>query len=237
MTSLHTILVPGLACSARLYDAALPALWTHGSVSVADTRRDDSIGAMADRLLSSAPDRFALVGVSMGGYVALEVVRRAPSRVAALGLVSTSAHPDGPTEIAGRRAQAATTLEGRYAAVVDGAFPVLVDPSHRDDGALLDAWRRMAHEVGPDAFVRQLQACIDRDDLRPLLPTITCPTTVVHGLGDQLMPADLARETAAAVPGSTLALIAGAGHMALQEDPDAVLAALDDLLSVAPARS
>ena len=233
MTLVHTILVPGLACSAGVYGHVLPALWAHGAVTVADTRRDDSIGAMADRLLRSAPDRFALVGVSMGGYVALEVVRRAPSRVSGLGLVSTTARPDGPDQIAGRRAQAAATRDGRYAAIVDGAFPVLVDPSHRDDAELLDTWRRLAHEVGPDAFVRQLRACIDRHDSRPLLPEITCPVTVVHGLGDQLLPVDLARDTAAAIPGASLELIPDAGHMALQENPGAVAAALDQLLHAA----
>ncbi|WP_456844482.1 alpha/beta fold hydrolase [Cellulomonas sp. P5_C6] len=228
---MQTVLVPGLACSARLFDSLVPALWAHGAVTVADTRRDDSIAGMAQRLLDSAPDHFALVGASMGGYVALEVVRRAPERVVALGLVSTSARPDSAEETAGRRKQAAATRTGRYRAVVDAAFPVLVDPAHRDDSELLAVWRRLADEVGPDAFVRQLQACVDRVDSRPLLPTLTCPTTVVHGLGDQLMPVETARETAAAIPGANLVLVERAGHMVLQEKPGDVAAALGALLT------
>ena len=75
MEPVHTIMVPGLACSARLYSTILPTVWAHGAVTVADNRRDDTMSAMAQRLLADAPARFALVGLSLGGYVALEVIR------------------------------------------------------------------------------------------------------------------------------------------------------------------
>ena len=117
----HTILVPGLLCSPRLYAPVLPALWRCGAVTVADTRRDRSIPAIAARLLAEAPERFALAGLSMGGYVALEVVRQAPERVAALALLSTSARPDTPEQTAVRREQLAMVAEGRFDEVVTPA--------------------------------------------------------------------------------------------------------------------
>src|SRR5664279_5759606 len=90
---LHTVFIPGLLCSARLYDPLLPAAWAHGAVTVADTRRDDTIHAMGARLLHDAPERFVLVGLSMGGYVAHEVMRQAPERVSGLALIGPSPRP------------------------------------------------------------------------------------------------------------------------------------------------
>src|SRR5882672_7717412 len=93
---LPIVLVPGLICSARLYAEQIPALWRFGPVSIADHRRDDTMEAIAARILASAPPRFALAGLSMGGYVALTMLRRAPERVARLALLDTSARPDTP---------------------------------------------------------------------------------------------------------------------------------------------
>src|SRR5579883_3245029 len=93
-TDLPTVLVPGLNCSARLYAPQIPALWRFGPVTVADHTRDDSMPAIAARILASAPPRFALAGLSMGGYIAFEIMRQAPQRVLRLALMDTSARPD-----------------------------------------------------------------------------------------------------------------------------------------------
>lgn len=93
---LHTVFIPGLLCSARLYDPVLPTAWAHGAVTVADSRRDNTIHGMAARLLDDAPERFVLVGLSMGGYVAHEVMRQAPDRVIGLALI---APPRDPTQL------------------------------------------------------------------------------------------------------------------------------------------
>jgi len=227
---LHTVLVPGLACSARLFEELMPYVWAHGAATLSDTRRDDSIGGIAERLLADAPPRFALAGISMGGYVALEVVRQAPERVRGLALISTSARSDTPEQEASRRQQINLTHAGKYNELVEAVFPVLVDPDHRDDARLAGFWSQMAHEIGPDVFCTQLEAVVNREDSRSLLPTIDCPTAVIHGAGDQLMPPDHAHETAAGIPHATITIVDGGGHMVAQEQPAAVGTAVDLLL-------
>lgn len=234
---LHTVMVPGLLCSARLYEQLLPTAWSHGSVTVADNRRDRTVGAMADRLLAAAPDRFVLVGLSMGGYVALEVVRRAPERVSGLALLCTSARADSDEQLASRREQEQAVLAGRFDELVEAVFPVLVDPSNAERADLADFWRTMAHEVGPDAFVNQLTLASGRPDSRPHLGSIHCPTAVVHGEGDRLITADHAVEAAAGVAGARLTLVPAAGHMLAQERPEALAVALDELFDEVAARS
>jgi pimeloyl-ACP methyl ester carboxylesterase len=163
-------------------------------------------------------------------------VRQALGRVRALALISTSATPDTPEQADSRRRQLDLARAGRYDDIVTAAFPLLVDPSHRDDAELAAFWSLTAHEVGPEAFCTQLKAVIDRPDSRPVLSTINCPTAVIHGAGDQLITLDHGRGTAASVPFATLTVVEAAGHLAAQEQPAAVGKALDALLSQASAR-
>ena len=235
MTSpgVSTVLVPGLACSARLWDTLLPTAWAYGATTVADTRRDRTIGDMADRLLADAPPEFALAGISMGGYICFEVIRRAPHRVRALALISTAAAPDTAEQSASRRTQLAMARDGRYDDLVAAAFPFLVDDVHHNNANLAAFWSTMAHDVGADAFITQLQAVIDRADYRLTLRTITCPTAVIHGTGDRTIPVSNAQDTADAVPRATLTLVGDAGHMAAQEQPEQVSSAFSALLDQA----
>src|SRR6478752_2556109 len=101
--SLPIVLVPGLNCSPRLYAAQMPALWRFGPVTVADHTRDDTMGSIVRRILGSAPPRFALAGLSMGGYVALEIVRQAADRVVRLALLDTGPGADAPEAAQKRR--------------------------------------------------------------------------------------------------------------------------------------
>jgi len=123
---LPVVLVPGLTCSARLYADQIPALWRFGPVMVADHRRDDSMAAIARRILANAPPRFALVGLSMGGYIAFEIMRQAPARVAKLALLDTGARPEAPEQTERRRTALALAKAGRYSEVLDLAYPVYV---------------------------------------------------------------------------------------------------------------
>jgi pimeloyl-ACP methyl ester carboxylesterase len=231
----HTVLVPGLLCSARLYEQLLPAVWAYGGVTVADNRRDTTVTAMAQRLLTAAPDRFVLAGLSMGGYVALEVMRLAPERVSGLALISTAARPDSPEQVASRRAQAQAVAAGRFDELVEAVYPLLVDGGNLGRTDLAAFWTTMAHEIGPDAFISQLTAVMARPDSRPDLAAIRCPTAVIHGTGDRLITPDNAVEAADAIPGAQLILVAHAGHMIAQEQPGAVAAAVKELLdAVAP---
>lgn len=227
---METILVPPLLCSSRVYEPVLDAVWAHGAVTIADTLHDDTIAAMAARLLRGAPARFALLGTSMGGYVALEVVRQAPERVSGLALVSTSARADSADQLAARRRQSEMVEQGRFDALVDAAYPAVVAERNESAPGLLGAWRAMAAAVGPEGFLRQQAATMARSDSCDLLAGITCPTVVVHGAQDRLIPVAAGEEIAAAVPGATLRLVADAGHFLLLEQPEAAEAIVDEFL-------
>lgn len=233
---MQTILVPPLLCSAAVYGPILDVAWAHGAVTVADTLHDDTVAGMAARLLRDAPAQFALLGTSMGGYVALEVVRQAPHRVSALALVSTSARADTSEQRASRERQSRLVEAGEFDRLVDAAFPGVVAEQHEDDAALLDLWRATARAVGAEAFLRQQRATMGRDDARDLLPTITCPTTVIHGADDRLIPLERGAECAEAIPRAELVIVEDAGHFLFGEQPGASVSAVADFLDAVDQR-
>src|SRR3978361_1492115 len=110
------LIVPGLGGSPRMFAPVLSPLWRFGPVAVANHIRDDSMGAIARRILAEAPPRFALAGHSMGGYIAFEIMRQAPDRVAKLALINTQARPDTAEATARRRGQMARAQDGEYQA-------------------------------------------------------------------------------------------------------------------------
>jgi pimeloyl-ACP methyl ester carboxylesterase len=226
-----TMLIPGLTCSARLYAEQIPALWRFGPVTVADHTRDDSMAAIARRILAGAPPRFALAGLSMGGYIAFEIMRQAPDRVAKLALLDTGARAEAPEQTERRKVVIALAKSGRYAEVPEIAFPLYVHRNRHHDAALKETVRMMAAETGVDAFLRQQQAIITRPDSRPGLGAIKCPTLVLVGDGDEATPPELAREIAGAIGGARLAMIADCGHLSTLEQPQKVTAALVDWMT------
>ena len=231
--TLPVVLIPGLNCSARLYAEQIPLLWRFGPVQVADHTRDDSMDAIATRVLAAAPPRFALAGLSMGGYLALTIVRRAPERVQRLALLDTSARPETPEQTARRKPQIALAEAGRFAEVSALQFPVFLHRNRQGDEALRARVRRMAEETGAQAFLRQQQAIMRRADTRPFLSAIECPTLVLVGDGDELTPPALSQEIAAGVAGSRLVVIADCGHLSTMERPDPVNRALSDWIEIA----
>lgn len=224
--SLPLILVPGLNCSARLYAEQIPALWPFGPVTVADHVRDDSMAAIARRILAAAPPRFALAGLSMGGYIAFEIMRQAAGRVARLALLDTAARPETPEQTKARLPRIALAESGRFAGETDLQFPKLVHRSRHGDAALKNIVRAMADETGAEAFLRQMHAVMARPDSRPGLSAIACPTLVLVGDGDELTPPPLAEEIAAGISGARLVVIPQCGHLSTLERPQAVNAAL-----------
>jgi len=223
---LPIVLVPGLLCSARLYAEQIPALWRFGSVSIADHRRDETMDAIAVRILAESPPRFALVGLSMGGYIALTIVRKAPERVVRLALLDTSARPDGPAGSERRRALIALAESGRFSEVPDLLFPLFVHRDRHGDESLRAIVRAMAEETGAEAFVRQQRAIMTRPDARPLLASISCPTLVLVGDGDELTVPALSEELATGIAGACLVVVPDCGHLSTLEQPGAVNAAL-----------
>jgi len=224
--ALPTVLVPGLNCSARLYAEQIPALWRFGPVTVADHTRDDTLAAIARRLLAAAPPRFALVGLSMGGYISFEIMRQAPERVEKLALLDTGARAETPEQTKARLPRIELAKRGRVAEVADVQFPVLVHESRYGDEALRRLVRTMGEETGAEVFLRQQTAVMARPDSRPGLAAIACPTLVLVGDGDALTPPALAREIAAGIRGSRLVVIPECGHVSTIERPEAVTSAL-----------
>ncbi|MEA2878643.1 MAG: hypothetical protein QOF14_3839 [Hyphomicrobiales bacterium] len=228
---LPIVLVPGLNCSPRLYAPQMPALWRFGPVTVADHTRDDSMAAIARRILDAAPPRFALAGLSMGGYIALEIVRQAPGRVANLALLDTGSRADTAEATQRRHAAIAGVEAGRYEWGIDAQFPLYVHPDRVSDKALKSDYLAMCHDVGPQAYVRQQRAIMTRVDSRPLLPMIDCPTLVLVGAEDAATPPELSEEMAAGIPGATLVKVPGCGHLSTMERPEAVTKALVEWMS------
>ena len=221
-----SVLIPGLFATPDFYAAQMPALWQRGAVQVANHARDATMAAIAQRVLDEAPARFALVGHSMGGYVAFEILRQAPARVERVALLDTSARPDAPEQSERRRTLIEQARQGRFDAIADQLYPALVHPSHHDDPELRQRVRDMARDTGADAFIRQEQAIIGRPDSRPSLRLIDCPTLVLVGEDDALTPPGLAREIATGIPRANLVVVPTCGHMSAIEQSDAVTAAL-----------
>jgi pimeloyl-ACP methyl ester carboxylesterase len=225
------LLVPGLNCSPRLYAAQIPALWRLGLVIVADHRRDDTIAGIARRILATAPSHFRLAGLSMGGYIALEIMRQAASRVVKLALLDTSARPETPEQTERRGKLIGLAEAGRFSEVNNFLWPILVDPSRQKDASLRAEIDKMAEETGAEAFVRQNRAVIGRADSRPTLGSIACPTLMIVGEHDMLTPPAHAEEIAKGIAGAKLVTLAGSGHMSPMEKSEEVTKLLVDFFA------
>ena len=230
-SSVPILLVPGLLCSARLYAPQIPALWPFGQIAVADHRQDADLAAIAARILKDAPPRFALAGLSMGGYIAFAMLRLAPERIARLALLDTSARPDTPEQTAGRKTQIAMAQAGRFGEIPALSIPRFLHRHRQHDERLTGIVRQMAQDTGPEAFVRQQNAIMSRPDSRPLLASIACPTMVLVGDGDEATPPELNQEIAGGIPGAKLVVVPDCGHLSTLEQPEAVNAALADWLT------
>ena len=226
-TAAPVLLIPGINCSARLFLSQVPAIWKCRPVMVADHRMGNSIGKIAENVLAAAPPRFCLVGFSMGGYVALEIMRGAADRVEKLALISTSARPDDASQAADRAERIAKLSADDAGAWIEQRFRQLVHPARMDDAKLLSLYRQMALEdLGRDVAARHLIATLDRPDARPTLSAITCPTAILVGEADRVTPPTLSQEIADGIRGSRLTVIRGCGHLSPMEQPEAVTEAL-----------
>ncbi len=228
--ALPIVFVPGLLCSAEVFEQQLTALWRFGPVTIASTLEGTTIAEVAGRILENAPPRFALAGLSLGGYICFEIMRQAPARVARLALLDTSARPDTPERSAFRRAEIEKARTSGFLGVALANLNGLLHPSRRTDGRLLDLNRRMALAVGFDGFVRQIEVAISRPDSRPGLGAIKVPTLVIVGDGDPLTPVELSEEIVSLIPGARLAVIPDCGHLSPIEQPELVSSLLEEWL-------
>jgi pimeloyl-ACP methyl ester carboxylesterase len=225
------VLLPGLLNTRRLFDRQIADLADVAEVIVPELWHHDSIGAMAQATLDAAPERFALGGFSMGGYVCFEILRRAPERVERLALMDTQATPDTPEVTARRKGFIEQTRLGRFHGVQPSLLPQIVHRDHLGDQSVIQPILEMAAEVGADGFCREQTAMIARPDSRPLLVEIKAPTLVLVGRQDIATPLQRAEEMAADISHSQLVVIDKCGHMAPLEKPAEVSAALRRWLS------
>ena len=213
-----TLLLPGLLCDDRLWGDQVDNLADIISPHIADLTLDDSIEAMARRALSMAPDQFNLVSLSMGGYVAFEIMRQAPERVRALALFSTSAAPDTPERAMRRREAMDSLSRGKFVGVTGKILGDLVHPMHVK-GPVGQALKAMAARVGGEAFLRQQRAILGRVDSRPLLAHIKVPTLVVVGESDQITPPPESLDIHVGVKRSRFQLMRNCAHLPVLERP------------------
>jgi pimeloyl-ACP methyl ester carboxylesterase len=217
------VLLPGQLCDEALWAAQIEEMADIADFTVADLTRDDSVEAMAERALAavSAP-RLAVAGLSLGGYVALQIMRRAPQRVARLALISTSARADDPDQTLRRQRSVRAAQIGAFRGVTPRFLPGIIHSDHVADPAKARRVLEMTERVGKMAFERQQRAAMTRPESRPLLPHIRCPTLVIGGREDRVIPPERQEEIAGAISGARLALLTPCGHLAPIEQPDAV---------------
>ncbi len=219
------VFLPGLICDQRLWRDIIDGLAGTVAPMVADLRLDDSIAAMASRTLAAAPPHFALAGLSMGGYVALEIMRQAPERVTHLALFDTSARADTEERRETRRKGIAMIGEGKFIGVSRGLLGQLVAPHHLGS-PLADEVQAMSERVGGAVYVRQQTAIMGRVDSLPMLKDISVPTLVGVGELDKMTPFELAEEMAANIPGADLVQFPDAAHLPTMENPAPVVEAM-----------
>jgi pimeloyl-ACP methyl ester carboxylesterase len=215
------VMIPGLGSDAAVWQPTIDALGANAECIVGDTLSDASLPGMAARILSQAPDQFALAGVSMGGMIALEIMRRVPERVTRLALIDTNPNPDTPEQIARREtANAAMANATDLIALARPSVAYMLHPNASPE--IHQQLLEMTVRVGAAAYIRQNKAVMTRDDLRPILPTITVPTTIVYGANDLMTPVAYGEQLRDNIKGSRLHVIAECGHLPPIERPDAV---------------
>lgn len=219
------LLLPGLLCDAALWRPQVEQLSDIAAAFVPDLTLDDKLGDMAERILSVAPSHFSLAALSMGGYVAFEILRRAPQRVDRLALISTSASPDSPKRAEERRQGMNSLRLGRFIGATQRLLPQLIHPDRISEPLGMTV-RAMAERVGSEAYLRQQRAILDRPDSRPLLPKIEVKTVIAVGEDDVLTPVSESMMMQKAIKGSDLHVLRQCGHLPPLERPSEIGALL-----------
>lgn len=216
------VFIPGLLCTDALFPSQFQAFSGIAECRVADTLGMDNIEKMAEKCLEDIEGPFAVLGFSMGGYVALEVARQASDRLTGLALVSTSAQPDTEEKRKQRQGLVELSQIGKFKGVTPRLLPRFFSPDALQDEAKTSIAIQMGEAVGKDNFILQQKAIMGRRDQRPYLPAFTKPSVVICGELDVLTPPDHAVEMAALLPDSHLHLLENVGHMSTIEAPNEV---------------
>jgi pimeloyl-ACP methyl ester carboxylesterase len=228
-------LLCGLLCDKTVWETQLPALRNQGyDARPMSFQGFDSLSGMAAHLLEQAPQRFSLVGHSMGGRVALEAYRQAPQRIERLALLDTGYGPASPDETEKRGTLVNKALSEGIDAIAETWARPMIGPSHQQDTELLGSILRMVGRMSGEIYAGQTKALLTRPDATSVLSEIRCPTLVLCGKDDSWSPPERHQVMAEMIPGSELVLIDDCGHMSSMEQPQVVLSALQTWMLTEP---
>ncbi|MBM3559206.1 MAG: alpha/beta fold hydrolase [Alphaproteobacteria bacterium] len=223
------VMVPGLVCDGAVWAHQRAGLADIADCIVTDALAHETMAGMADEVLASTPEPFAIAGFSMGAYVALEVARRAPKRVTRMALIDAGVAADTAEQAAHRRRVIADCENGRFAAVLEAMLPQLLHPVRLTE-PLADLVRAMGARVGAAAYARRMRAILGRLDGRVVLDGLDVPVRVIWGREDVLAPLARGEAAAAAARRGRLSIVEDCGHMPPLERPQAATALLRDWL-------
>ena len=233
MTERPTLyLLPGLLCDAFTFEHQRKALAADYDLRVLDFFGLDSLAAMADRVLAEAPAKFSACGFSMGGRVAMQILRQAPGRIERLCLLDTGVVPAAPGEAEKRQVLVDIAYRDGMDALTDAWLPPMLHPARRTDEAFVAPLRDMIRRASPDIFAGQIRALLGRADMRPVIATITCPTIVAVGRQDEWSTVPQHEEITSAIPGAKLRIVEDSGHFVPVEQPEVLTAILRELMQM-----
>ena len=227
-------LLPGLNNTAQVWDGVVAGLAGAADCHALDCPALDTVEAVADALLAQLPARFFLAGFSFGGYVALAMLERAPSRVAGLALVNSSTRADTDAQRAARAKSIQAAQAGEHESLMAAQAALVFHPSSLSNTTLMATRAHMVRAYGSARFIAHLQACAQRPDRTALLAASTCALLVVAAAEDQVIPTAVQQAGAKALPRANFVEIAQAGHMMPLEQPAALAHALRDWLASQP---
>lgn len=216
------LFVPGLLCDHALWQHQIQDLSDIADCHVAETKLHNRIADMTSHILAEAPSEFALAGLSMGGYISMEIMRQAPERVLKLALIATRARQDPEESQKTRRGLISLAQRGRFTGVSPRLMPMFVHPDRLEDAELTATISEMAQRIGKDAFIRQQEAILDRCDSREDLPDYRCPTLIICGREDLVTPLALHEEMRDLIPQTDFHILEKCGHLPPLEHPQQV---------------
>ena len=231
-TSKNLMLIPGMLCNRLMWEPQIKALSDGVDIVVANIAGQSDIPSIASEVLKDAPSSFVVAGLSMGGYVALELFRQAPERVEKLALLNTNAHAADPVnEIPSCQGMLGRLRAGDPVTDLAADLPaVFFSEQRQGDDALAKIVAQMASDIGAQGLERQISAVISRQDSMSLLPKIDCPTLVLGAQQDMLTPPKEHEEIAALISQANLVILEQCGHLSTLEKPDEVSASLREWL-------
>ena len=229
MTKQNLVLIPGLVCDNQVWQHQSQFLGDIADIIIPPVHKSPTMGGLAEEVLATSPETFAVAGFSMGGYVAMEMYRQAPERISRLALLDTTAREDTKIKAEGRVHAIQTCENGKFENVIDGMISILLHPAHQK-GPLLDLVPRMAARVGSEAFVRRHRAMQSRKDSRDLISSCNIPVRAICGRQDAMCSLEEHEEIADLARYGRLSIIEECGHMTILERPHAATALLRDWL-------